>query len=138
MLHPIDMSRRIQIDSLDHLVLTVRNLQSTLRFYEDALGMRPVVFGEGRHALHFGGQKINLHETERPVDPNVRHATPGSADFCLLTRTPIREVAAHLAALGIQVIQGPVRRTGARGPLESIYVYDPDENLVEVANLIDG
>jgi len=132
------MEHPILIDSLDHLVLTVRDLRATLRFYEEVLGMRPVVFGDGRHALHFGAQKLNLHETSRPVDANVRHATPGSADFCLLTRTPLAAVAAHLAAHGVEVILGPVRRTGARGPIESVYFYDPDENLVEVANLLIG
>jgi len=123
----------VQIDSLDHLVLTVRDLQATLRFYENVLGMRASVFGDGRHALHFGAQKLNLHEATRPVDANVRHATPGSADFCLLTRTPLAVVAAHLAASGVKIILGPVRRTGAMGPIESVYFYDPDENLVEVA-----
>jgi catechol 2,3-dioxygenase-like lactoylglutathione lyase family enzyme len=126
----------VQIDSLDHLVLTVRDLQATLRFYEDVLGMRASAFGDGRHALHFGTQKFNLHEVTRPVDANVRHATPGSADFCLLTRTPLDVVAAHLAASGVKIILGPVRRTGAMGPIESVYFYDPDENLVEVANAV--
>jgi catechol 2,3-dioxygenase-like lactoylglutathione lyase family enzyme len=130
------MESPVQIDSLDHLVLTVRDLRATLRFYEDILGMRPVVFGDGRHALHFGAQKLNLHQAARPVDPNVRHATPGSADFCLLTSTPLPAVAAHLAASGVKVILGPVRRTGARGPIESLYFHDPDENLVEVASLL--
>src|SRR5262249_35400626 len=126
----------IQIDSLDHVVLTVRDLRATLHFYQDVLGMRPVVFGDGRHALHFGAQKLNLHEVSRAVDANVRHATPGSGDFCLLTRTPLAVVADLLASRGVRVLLGPVRRTGARGPIESVYFYDPDENLVEVANLV--
>jgi catechol 2,3-dioxygenase-like lactoylglutathione lyase family enzyme len=130
------MGSPIAMDSLDHMVLTVRDLQATLRFYVDVLGMRAVTFGEGRHALHFGAQKLNLHEAARPVDPNVRHATPGSADFCLLTRTPLAEAMGHLAACGVRVILGPVRRTGARGQMDSVYFYDPDENLVEISNLV--
>ena len=128
----------VEIDALDHLVLTVRDVGVTLRFYEEVLGMRAVSFGEGRHALHFGAQKLNLHDAARPVDANVRHATPGSADFCLLTRTPLADVAAHLAACGVAILIGPVRRTGARGAIDSLYFHDPDENLVEVANEVAG
>ena len=124
----------IVIDSLDHLVLTVRDVGHTCRFYEGVLGMRRVEFEQGRVALHFGSQKINLHEASRPFDPLVRHATPGSADVCFLTRTPIDEVAEQLRASGIEVLTGPVERTGARGPIRSVYFHDPDENLIEVAN----
>lgn len=124
----------VSIDSLDHVVLTVRDVAATCWFYATVLGMRRVEFGEGRIALHFGDQKLNLHEAARPIDANVRHATPGSADLCFLTRTPIDEVAEHLRANGIDVILGPVMRTGATGQIRSIYCYDPDENLVEIAN----
>ena len=127
----------VKVDSLDHLVLTVRDIARTCDFYEKALGMQRHVFGaDGRTALHFGRHKLNLHPTANVLDPNVRHATPGSADLCFLTKTPIADVQAHLAALGITVILGPVSRTGAQGELRSVYVYDPDENLIEISNLI--
>lgn len=124
----------ISIDRLDHLVLTVRDLEKTCAFYVDVLGMERRSFGDGRTALHFGRQKLNLHEAANPIDPNVRHATPGSADLCFITETPIEEVARDLRAAGIDIITGPGERSGAVGPLMSVYVYDPDENLIEIAN----
>ncbi len=126
----------IRIDSLDHLVLTVRDLERTCRFYERALGMERRSFAEGRWALHFGRQKINLHEADHPIDPNVRHATPGSADLCFLTQTPIPEVIRHLRDEGIEIVTGPTERSGATSKLLSVYVYDPDENLIEIANAL--
>ncbi|MEO8935238.1 MAG: VOC family protein [Burkholderiaceae bacterium] len=129
----------IRIEGLDHLVLTVADIAQTLSFYSRVLGMTPQRFVSGgveRHALAFGAQKFNLHQVDRVVDPNVRHAKPGSADLCLLTETPIAEVAAYLAACDVDVILGPVRRTGAVHPLISVYFYDPDENLVEVSNAL--
>jgi catechol 2,3-dioxygenase-like lactoylglutathione lyase family enzyme len=125
------------VDSLDHLVLTVRDLKATIDFYTRALGMTEVTFGGGRKALAFGTQKINLHEAGREFEPKADRPTPGSADVCFLTRTPIEDYARHLAALGIAVIEGPVARTGAVGPLWSIYLRDPDLNLIEIANLRD-
>lgn len=124
----------IAIASLDHLVLTVRDLEATCRFYQSVLGMDRRTFGDGRTALHFGAQKLNLHEAERPVDPNVRHATPGSADLCFLTETPMDAVLAHLESMNVPIITGPGPRSGATGGLTSVYVYDPDENLIEIAN----
>ena len=129
----------IRIASLDHLVLTVADIACTLSFYSRVLGMTPQRFVSGgveRHALSFGSQKFNLHQTDHVVDPNVRHATPGSADVCLLTDTPIADVVAHLGDCDVEVILGPVRRTGAVHPLMSVYFYDPDDNLVEVANAL--
>ena len=127
----------IEIDRLDHLVLTVADLDATCGFYERVLGMERRTFGDGRTALHFGRQKLNLHEASNPVDPNVRHATPGSADLCFITETPIEDVVAHLAVEAVPIITGPGERSGATGRLMSVYVYDPDENLVEIANLLD-
>ena len=124
----------ITIRSLDHVVLTVASIEETAAFYSRVLGMEVRTFGQGRVALHFGRQKINLHEVGRVVDPNVRHATPGSADFCLLTDTPIEEVMGHLAACSVPVVEGPVDRTGAVHALKSVYFYDPDDNLIEVAH----
>lgn len=129
----------IRIVGLDHLVLTVADIAQTLSFYSRVLGMTPQRFVSGgveRHALAFGSQKFNLHQSDHVLDPNVRHATPGSADLCLLTDTPIAEVAEHLATCEVDVILGPVRRTGAVHPLLSVYFYDPDENLVEVSNAL--
>ncbi|HYU15452.1 MAG TPA: VOC family protein [Candidatus Acidoferrum sp.] len=127
----------MEIERLDHLVLTVRDIAATCRFYQRVLGMRPVEFAPGRWAIHFGGSKLNLHAADHPVDPNVRHATPGSADVCFITKTAITDVIAELAAAQVPVILGPVSRIGARGSLLSVYFYDPDENLIEVANQVD-
>lgn len=124
----------ITIRSLDHLVLTVASIEKTTTFYEQVLGMEVRTFGQGRVALHFGRQKINLHEVGHVLDPNVRHATPGSADLCLLTDTPIEKVLAHLRTCGVAIVKGPVTRTGAVHALKSVYFYDPDENIIEVAH----
>lgn len=124
----------MQLERLDHLVLTVRNIDATCRFYEAALGMQVITFGGGRKALHFGAQKINLHEQGREFEPKAARPTPGSADLCFITRTPIEAVMAHWRTCGIEVIEGPVVRTGANGPITSIYCRDPDDNLIEVAN----
>jgi len=125
----------MRVASLDHLVLTVRDLQAAIDFYTQALGMTEVTFAGGRKALACGTQKINLHLAGHEFEPKAERPTPGSADLCFLTDTPIEQYAAHLAALGIAVIEGPVARTGAVGPLWSIYVRDPDLNLIEIANL---
>jgi catechol 2,3-dioxygenase-like lactoylglutathione lyase family enzyme len=124
----------MRIVRIDHFVLTVRDLARTIDFYVRVLGMEEVTFGEGRKALRFGEQKLNLHALDRPVDPNVRHATPGSADFCLVVDGDIEAVAEEVKRAGVAVILGPVPRTGALGPMRSIYFYDPDENLVELAS----
>lgn len=121
------------IAGLDHLVLTVRDLDATLRFYAEGLGMRRETFGEGRHALHFGGHKINLHVAGREFEPKAAHPTPGSADLCFLTEQALDEIGERLAGLGHPIIEGPVPRAGATGPIVSIYVRDPDGNLIEIA-----
>ncbi len=126
------------VDGLAHLVLTVASIAQTLAFYQRVLGMEAREFKPGRWALHFGSQKINLHEVGHLVDANVRHATPGSADLCFRTRLPLADVAAHLQRQQVPIVQGPVRATGARAPLQSLYFYDPDENLIEVANEVQA
>ncbi|GEM_PF-299143 len=131
------MSTPPRIAGLDHVVLTVASIPRTIAFYEQALGFKSVEFKPGRYALHFGRQKINLHEVGTVVDPNVRHATPGSADVCFLTATPLGDVIAHLSQVGVNIVQGPVNATGACARLRSVYFYDPDENLIEVANEAD-
>jgi len=128
----------MQIDHIDHLVLTVRDIAATCAFYERALGARVVTFGAGRTALALGAQKINLHQAGREFEPKAARPTPGSADFCLIAATPLDEVVAHLQACGVAIEQGPVRRTGARAPLESVYIRDPDGNLVEISQEVSG
>ena len=123
------------ITSIDHFVLTCADVDATIDFYVRVLGMTAETFGAGRRALSFGNQKINLHQAGAEFEPKARLATPGSADFCLLSEVPVAEIALHLAAEGVEVIEGPVPRTGAAGALISIYFRDPDGNLVEVSNL---
>ena len=123
----------MDIDRLDHLVLTVADIDTTLDFYTRVLGMRAETFGEGRRALVFGRQKINLHQAGREFSPRAAQATPGSADFCLITETPLVQVQEELAAHGVRIEVGPVPKQGALGPMQSVYVRDPDANLVEIA-----
>ena len=124
-----------RVRSIDHFVLTVASIDATVEFYAKALGFSVEVFGpEKRTALCFGAQKINLHEVGKEFVPRARLATAGSGDFCLLAETPVAEIADHLAGIGIEVIEGPVPKTGATGPITSIYFRDPDGNLVEVSN----
>jgi catechol 2,3-dioxygenase-like lactoylglutathione lyase family enzyme len=124
----------MQIDHIDHFVLTVRSIEETCAFYANVLGMQVMTFGGGRKALQFGTQKINLHEAGKEFEPKALKPVPGSGDFCLITQIPLEQVIAHLKACNIPIIEGPVDKTGATGPLKSVYVRDPDGNLVEVAN----
>lgn len=124
----------MRIDRLDHLVLTVADMEATIVFYERVLGMRAVTFGAGRRALAFGRSKINLHEAGREFEPKAARATPGSADLCLMAETPLEQVIAHLRACDVAIEEGPVQRTGALGPIDSVYVRDPDGNLIEISN----
>lgn len=121
------------IDRLDHVVLTVRDVDATCAFYTRVLGMEVVTFGEGRKALHFGRQKFNLHPAGRELEPKADAPTPGSADFCLITTTPMTDVVRHLKSCGVTITEGPGLRTGALGAIESVYFRDPDGNLVEVS-----
>ena len=124
----------LTIDRLDHLVLTVANIDATVAFYARVLGMTAVTFAGGRRALAFGAQKINLHAAGREYVPHAATPAPGSADFCLITATPLAAAMAHVRACGVTIEEGPVMRTGASGPIESFYFRDPDGNLVEVSN----
>jgi len=128
----------MRIDSLDHLVLTVNSVDATCEFYAKALGMQVVTFGEGRKALAFGSQKINLHQQGQEFEPKADRPTPGSGDICLITSIPLAEVIAHLNACRVEIIDGPVKRTGAIGTLLSVYFRDPDLNLIEVSNYMRG
>ena len=126
------------VASLDHLVLTVADIARSVAFYRDVLGMVPQEFtvadGTRRWALAFGVQKINLHPADGPFDPKAARPTPGSADLCFLSDEPLAGWQAHFTACGVPVAEGPVARTGATGPIMSLYIRDPDGNLIEVAN----
>ncbi|MGI5223927.1 VOC family protein [Actinoallomurus sp. CA-142502] len=128
----------MRIDRLDHLVLTVADMDATVEFYVRVLGMEEVAFGEGRRALAFGRSKINLHPAGREYEPKAARPTPGSADLCLITETPIELVAAELAEHGVRIEEGPVARTGAVGPILSVYLRDPDDNLIEISTYQRG
>jgi catechol 2,3-dioxygenase-like lactoylglutathione lyase family enzyme len=122
----------MRIRSLDHVVLTVADPEATVAFYE-RLGMRREDFEDGRVALRFGEQKINLHQAGRPIQPHARRPTPGSADVCLLVDGTLDAVERELEAAGVVFELGPVPRTGATGPIRSLYLRDPDDNLVELS-----
>lgn len=126
----------MKVDRLDHLVLTVTDLDATCRFYAKVLGMEVVTFGDHRKALGFGSQRINLHQAGREIAPKAHRPTPGSADLCFLVRVSLENLLTHVQRCGVEIILGPVRRTGAVGDLESVYFRDPDLNLIEVAALI--
>lgn len=127
----------MRISRLDHLVFTVSNIERTCDFYGRVLGMEVVTFGEGRKALRFGTQKINLHRHGGEFEPKAQAPSPGSADLCFLTDTPLEEVRARLEEASVRIIEGPVVRTGACGPILSIYCRDPDGNLIELSNSLD-
>lgn len=124
----------MKIERIDHFVLTVRDIDATCAFYERALGMARETFGDGRTALRFGDQKINLHPAGRELEPKAARPTPGSGDFCVITATPIADVVRHLQDVGVEIELMPSPRTGAVGPITSVYFRDPDMNLVEVSN----
>ncbi len=124
----------MEMDRLDHLVLTVKDVAATCRFYSRVLGMREITFGQGRKALAFGQQKINLHQYGDEFEPKAFQPTPGSADLCFITLEKLSVVAQHLQALEVLIEEGPVARTGAMGDITSLYIRDPDGNLIEISN----
>lgn len=126
----------IKIDSLDHMVLTVKHIDDTVAFYTQVLGMEALTFGNGRKSLHFGKQKINLHLAGHEFEPKAKNPTPGSADLCFITTTPMDAIIKHLASCGIEPLMPPSNRTGATGKLLSVYINDPDFNLIEISNLV--
>jgi catechol 2,3-dioxygenase-like lactoylglutathione lyase family enzyme len=122
------------ITAIDHIVLTVADIERTVRFYETVMGMVVEGFGEGRIALKFGSQKINLHQHGREFEPKAEYPTPGSQDLCFITATRLEDAMEHVGSMGVEIIEGPTARTGATGPLLSFYFRDPDNNLIEVSN----
>lgn len=129
----------IRVDRFDHLVFTCRDVAASIAFYTRVLGMQEITFGAGRKALGFGRQKINLQpmlpdSTESEIAAKAAIPTPGSADLCLIVATPLSEVVAELSRLAVPVVEGPIRRTGATGPIVSVYIRDPDGNLIELSN----
>lgn len=124
----------MKIERIDHLVLTVSNIDVTCAFYARVLNMEVASFGDGRKALAFGQQKINLHGAGKEFEPKATRPTQGSADLCFITRAPLSDIVNHARACGVEIIEGPVKRTGALGPMVSIYFRDPDGNLIEISN----
>jgi catechol 2,3-dioxygenase-like lactoylglutathione lyase family enzyme len=125
---------KYQIKSLDHLVLTVKDIAKTVEFYTTILGMQKEIFKQNRVALKFGLQKINLHQLGAEFEPKAYNVKEGSADLCFITQTSVTDFKIHIESLGVKVIEGPIKRTGAVGEINSIYVRDPDGNLIEIAN----
>lgn len=124
----------IRIDRIDHIVLTCHDVERTIEFYSQVLGMEPVTFAGGRRGLAFGQQKLNLHQAGREFEPKALRPAPGAIDVCFIAETPLAEVMEALRAAGVVIIDGPVDKTGALGPMKSVYFRDPDGNLVEVSN----
>ncbi|OEZ29497.1 VOC family protein [Variovorax boronicumulans] len=123
------------IDHLDHLVLTTANEEACVRFYVEVLGMTLEIFGAGRKAFRFGNQKINLHVKGHEFEPKAELPTPGSLDLCFIASVPLEEVVARLHEQSVPILEGPVMRTGATARIRSVYVRDPDLNLIEISEL---
>ncbi len=124
----------MRVLGLDHLVLTVASIEESCAFYSDVLGMEVVIFGEGRKAVKFGSQKINLHEKGKEFEPKALSPTSGSADICLIIDEKIEQTISELVAKGVEIESGPILRTGAVGPINSVYIRDPDCNLIELSS----
>ena len=124
----------IDIDRIDHIVLTVFDIERTIAFYSRVLGMEPVTFAGGRRGLAFGRQKLNLHQAGREFEPKALAPAPGAIDLCFIASTALEEVIETLKEDGVVIIEGPVDKTGALGPMKSVYFRDPDGNLIEVSN----
>jgi catechol 2,3-dioxygenase-like lactoylglutathione lyase family enzyme len=123
----------MKVNNIDHLVLTVKDIKSSCAFYTRVLGMKEVTFEGERKAVIFGDQKLNFHQQGEEFGPKALRPTPGAIDLCFVTSDPLPEVISHLRACGVEIIAGPVERTGALGPITSVYFRDPDQNLIEVS-----
>lgn len=124
----------MEVTKLDHIVLTVKDIQTTVSFYTSVLGMKLERFGRDRVGLTYATGRINLHEFGNELEPKAGKPTPGSSDLCFIVSMPLNEVRTHVESVGVTIIKGPVVRTGSNGPIESLYFRDPDQNLIEVAN----
>ena len=124
----------MKVKELDHLVLTANDIEDSIHFFTTVLGMELVSFEDGRNSLIFGKQKINLHQAGKEVLPHAKHPLPGSADLCFVTDTSMEQILEHLNTCGITILEGPVKRIGATGLLQSIYIQDPDGNLIKISN----
>jgi catechol 2,3-dioxygenase-like lactoylglutathione lyase family enzyme len=124
----------MKIERIDHFVLTVKDINATCEFYSKVLGMKVVAFNQGRVALKFGNQKLNIHEFGKEIEPKAIAPTPGSADFCLITQDSLSSVIDHLRTCQVEIIEELVNKTGAMGKITSIYIRDPDQNLVEISS----
>lgn len=127
----------MQISHLDHLVLTVASIEQSCEFYQRVLGFEVVTFRGDRKALCFGQQKINLHQVGKEFEPKAEKPTAGSADLCFIAVTPLEGIIAELHQHGISIEEGPIQRTGATGVIMSVYIRDPDQNLIEISNYIE-
>ena len=123
----------MKIAHIDHLVLTVKDIGASCTFYNNVLGMQEVTFGHGRKAVVFGNQKINFHQQGRELEPKALRPTTGSGDLCFITTDPLSDVVRYIRDCGVEIVEGPIERTGALGSMMSIYIRDPDQNLIEIA-----
>jgi catechol 2,3-dioxygenase-like lactoylglutathione lyase family enzyme len=130
-----EFMQNIQVSHIEHIVLTVKNIEETLEFYNSVLGMEIITFGEGRKALKFGIHKINLHDAGNEFTPKAASPVPGSADICFISHVPINRIVQELKNKKVEIIEGPVEKTGAAGKIVSVYFRDPDGNLIELSNI---
>ncbi|XP_052082195.1 glyoxalase domain-containing protein 5-like [Mytilus californianus] len=130
------MAGRFKIDHIDHIVITVKDSIKTCEFYSEVLGMEVNTFKGNRKALKFGNQKINIHEHGKEFEPKAHAPTPGSADVCFITQQSLDLVIEHLKSFNVDIVEGPVERTGSQGPIKSVYIRDPDNNLIELSNYL--
>jgi catechol 2,3-dioxygenase-like lactoylglutathione lyase family enzyme/uncharacterized membrane protein len=129
-----ELLQNIRISHIDHIVLTVKNIEESVKFYNSVLGMEIITFGEGRKALKFGNHKINLHQAGSEFEPKSVNPLPGSADICFITHTPLSRIVRVLKDRKVEIKEGPAERNGASGKIISVYFYDPDGNLIELSN----